>query len=211
MPQVASVTVCTLWDCKEYRNLATCKAFIFEMIWCVRVCRCVCGWCIWEHGPLFCWTYHYLDLDVKTRGSLKFCVCASLAMRWGVRGFVVAFETVCVCAKAHTTVSACVTVDVLSKGLRRFVRGSLIRRSMTCWLLTAFEMGGRAGWPLMRLQIWPTHSQARTQTAPFKCDTSRLPKSSERVLNNADMCVPTPVCVIVLFLFFSEFPHKIRN
>lgn len=156
---------------------------------------------------LMCWTYHCLDLEFKTRMCLKFCVCVSF---WACNRLCVC---VCVCAKARTCVSTCVTVDVLSKGLHRSVRGPLIRRSVTRLLSTALEMGGCVpGGTRCWLDMDETVDLTRTHThtdkqnkraASFKCDTSR-PQSElkRRSIGQCrclctNVCVPMPVCVFV--------------
>lgn len=120
----------------------------------------------------------------------------------------------CVCAKARTGVSTCVTVDVLSKGLHRSVRGPLIRRSVTRLLSTALEMGGcvlggRRGWLDMDETVDLTHTFTHTHThkqnksgASFKCDTSRpqseLKRRDEHNIGQCRcLCMYVCVCVIV--------------
>lgn len=124
---------------------------------------------------------------------------------------------VCVCAKARTSVSSCVTVDVLSKGLHRSVRGPLIRRSMTRLLSTALEMGGcvpggRRGCLDTDETVDLTHRFTRSHTnrmcaSSFKCDASRRSKSTaDTVLNNAVVCA----CMCVLLYFLMCFDVRLE-
>lgn len=89
-----------------------------------------------------------------------------------------------VCAKPCTSMSACVTVDVLSKGLHRSVRGPLIRHSM---LSMALEMGGcpcsrRWSWvdTVERLLIWPRYSNM-TSAAYFPSHVKAAGRASKGV------------------------------
>lgn len=123
-------------------------------------------------------------------------------------GGVVAFETVCVCAKAQTTVSACVTVDVQ----RAFTDLSEALWSGVLWLACSWRpsrweaglVGHRCdcGFDphIHRLAHKQLHSNA------IHLDFQSQVKGT--VLNNADMCV-CPRLFVLLF-FFQNFLTRLE-
>lgn len=125
-----------------------------------RLLCCVFSSCTVGLNPVWflSWAslWWFLCLCVVLHALLHLCLCPWAQVRS--------------CAKARTSVSTRVSLDVLSKGLHRSVRRPLISRSTSPALdgsrdararVGGWAVGGSSGW----LWCWPTWSNTHTHTS----------------------------------------------